>query len=74
MSQMNNPKSDGKTPEKSIASGENTLDPGVQEWVQHCQKLRSLSRVWESECYWHELDCDLCKRHGRRKPSDDILE
>ncbi|KAJ7459140.1 hypothetical protein B0H11DRAFT_1924473 [Mycena galericulata] len=48
----------------------NGADSGDQEWVEHCRHLRTMSRIWESECYWHELDCQLCQNHGRHKPTD----
>ncbi|KAJ7471709.1 hypothetical protein B0H11DRAFT_2237258 [Mycena galericulata] len=32
--------------------------------------LKGMSRRHESECFWHELVCDLCKAHGRNKPED----
>ncbi|KAJ7429963.1 hypothetical protein B0H11DRAFT_2264498 [Mycena galericulata] len=39
-------------------------------WKNHCKKLKCMSRRHESECFWHELVCDLCKAHGRNKPED----
>ncbi|KAJ7429152.1 hypothetical protein B0H11DRAFT_2266731 [Mycena galericulata] len=48
------------------------LDGSMYLWKRHCMKLKKLTRRNESACYWHELDCDLCKEHGRTMPEDAI--